>query len=98
MPTAFYSHPDCRRHQMGRGHPECPERLDAIDDFLLASGLTECLARVDPGATAEYLKLTNQVHRLVSPAEMGEFFKVIGFAKGLVSPITAFQTARPLPL
>ena len=67
-------------------------------NFLLASGLTERLTRVDPGATAAYLKLTNQVHRLVSPAEMGEFFKVIGFAKGLVSPITAFQTARPLPL
>ena len=67
-------------------------------NFLLASGLTERLARADPGSTAEYLKLTNQVHRLVSPAEMGEFFKVIAFAKGLVSPITAFQTARPLPL
>ena len=45
MPTAFYSHPDCRRHQMGRGHPECPERLDAIDDFLLASGLDIALQR-----------------------------------------------------
>ena len=67
-------------------------------NFLLASGLTQRLARVDPDATAEYLKLTNQVHRLVSPAEMGEFFKVIGFAKGLMSPVTAFQTARPLPL
>ena len=30
MTTAFYSHPDCRRHDMGRGHPECPQRLDAI--------------------------------------------------------------------
>ena len=67
-------------------------------NFLLASGLTERLARVDPAATAAYLKLTNQVHRLISPAEMGEFFKVIGFAKGLMSPVTAFQTARPLPL
>ncbi len=67
-------------------------------NFLLASGLTECLTRVDPTATADYLKLTNQVQRLVSPAEMGEFFKVIGFAKGLASPIMAFQTARQLPL
>lgn len=39
MPTAFYSHPDCRRHDMGRGHPECPQRLDAIADHLLATGL-----------------------------------------------------------
>ncbi len=45
MPTAFYSHPDCRRHNMGPGHPECPERLDAIDDFLLATGLDIALDR-----------------------------------------------------
>ena len=67
-------------------------------NFLLASGLTERLQRADPAATASYLPLTNQVQRLVSPAEMGEFFKVIGFAKGRASPITAFQAARPLPL
>ncbi len=45
MSTAFYSHPDCRRHDMGRGHPECPQRLDAIDDFLIASGLDVALDR-----------------------------------------------------
>ena len=39
MSTAFYTHPDCRLHQMGRGHPECPERLDAIADHLRATGL-----------------------------------------------------------
>ncbi|MCM5678329.1 histone deacetylase family protein [Schlegelella sp. S2-27] len=39
MATGYYSHPDCRKHDMGRGHPECPERLDAIGDFLLASGV-----------------------------------------------------------
>ena len=45
MTTAFYSHPDCRGHDMGRGHPECPERLDAIDDHLLATGLDVALER-----------------------------------------------------
>ena len=39
MTTAFYSHPECRGHDMGEGHPECPQRLDAINDYLLASGL-----------------------------------------------------------
>ena len=39
MRTAFYSHPDCRLHEMGRGHPECPQRLDAITDHLRATGL-----------------------------------------------------------
>ncbi|HWH82491.1 MAG TPA: histone deacetylase family protein, partial [Burkholderiaceae bacterium] len=34
MTTAFYSHSECRAHEMGRGHPECPQRLSAIDDHL----------------------------------------------------------------
>ena len=45
MSTAFYSHPDCRLHQMGEGHPECPQRLAAIDDYLIASGLDIALER-----------------------------------------------------
>ena len=45
MTTAYYSHADCRRHDMGRGHPECPQRLDAIDDHLLAHGLNDALDR-----------------------------------------------------
>jgi acetoin utilization deacetylase AcuC-like enzyme len=43
MPTAFFSHPECRQHDMGRGHPECPQRLDAINDHLLATGLDMAL-------------------------------------------------------
>jgi acetoin utilization deacetylase AcuC-like enzyme len=45
MTTAFYSHPDCRGHDMGAGHPECPARLDAIEDHLIASGLGDALER-----------------------------------------------------
>ena len=47
MITAFYSHSDCRGHDMGPGHPECPQRLDAIDDYLLATGLDLALERHD---------------------------------------------------
>lgn len=39
MTTVFYSHAECRLHDMGPGHPECPQRLDAITDHLLATGL-----------------------------------------------------------
>ena len=39
--TGFYTHSDCLRHDMGRGHPECPERLSAIRDRLLASGVDQ---------------------------------------------------------
>ena len=43
--TGFFTHPDCKGHEMGRGHPECPERLDAIDDRLLISGVGDALER-----------------------------------------------------
>ncbi|MDK1289475.1 histone deacetylase family protein [Pseudoalteromonas umbrosa] len=39
MRTAIISHPLCRRHKMTEEHPECAERLDAIADRILASGL-----------------------------------------------------------
>ncbi|HEX3138524.1 MAG TPA: histone deacetylase family protein [Rhizobacter sp.] len=39
MPTALYSHADCHAHDMGAGHPECPQRLDAIHDHLIAQGI-----------------------------------------------------------
>ena len=41
--TGYFTHPDCRKHEMGRGHPECPERLDAINDHLLYVGLLDHL-------------------------------------------------------
>lgn len=43
MPSALYTHPACRLHAMGPGHPECPERLDAITDQLRASGLADLI-------------------------------------------------------
>ncbi len=45
MTTAFFTHLDCRGHDMGRGHPESPQRLGAIEDHLLATGLGATLAR-----------------------------------------------------
>ncbi|MBU3693799.1 MAG: histone deacetylase family protein [Rhodocyclaceae bacterium] len=47
MATAFFSHPDCARHEQGVGHPECPARLAAIEDQLVASGLMDHLLRVE---------------------------------------------------
>lgn len=47
MSTAFISHADCRRHEMGAGHPECPQRLDAIEDWLIGTGLDVALQRFE---------------------------------------------------
>jgi len=43
--TGYFTHADCWKHEMGPGHPECPERLDAIENRLLASSLGALLDR-----------------------------------------------------
>lgn len=56
MTTAFISHPDCLLHDMGGHHPECAERLSAINDRLIAAGLDRHLAFHDaPLATRAQL-------------------------------------------
>ena len=56
MATLYFTHPACRQHEMGEGHPECPARLDAISDQLLASGVAaHLIEREAPQATQEAL-------------------------------------------
>lgn len=63
MHTAYISHPDCRKHRMGEHHPECPERLSAIEDELIASGLMGFLQQYDaPFATFEQLARVHKRH------------------------------------
>ena len=61
MTTAYITHPDCLRHDMGAGHPECPARLNAIGEQMRSSGMLEELRCLEaPLAQAEDLK---RVHR-----------------------------------
>lgn len=56
MLAAYITHPDCVRHEMGMHHPECPERLGAINDQLLIKGLLDYMNPYDaPLATEEQL-------------------------------------------
>lgn len=56
MTTAIYSHPDCKRHEMGDWHPECPARLQAIEDQLIASRIDAFLEyREAPEAAIEQI-------------------------------------------
>ena len=56
MLAAYITHPDCNRHEMGDQHPECPERLAAINDQLLLRGLLDYMLPYDaPLATEEQL-------------------------------------------
>jgi acetoin utilization deacetylase AcuC-like enzyme len=47
MKTAYLTHPDCLKHDMGVGHPECPARMRAIEERLIASGLFDFLSHID---------------------------------------------------
>jgi acetoin utilization deacetylase AcuC-like enzyme len=56
MTCALITHPDCLKHDMGAHHPERPQRLSAIEDQLIASGLAQHLRRHDaPLASDEQL-------------------------------------------
>ena len=60
---------------MGSWHPECPERLDAINDHLLSSGIMPLLDTVElsrPASEAEILRVHTRAHlahlQALSPA------------------------------
>lgn len=56
MIATYITHPACHQHQMPLGHPECPERLDAINNRLMASGIDALVYhREAPAATNEQL-------------------------------------------
>ena len=66
MTCAWITHRDCRLHEMGPGHPECPERLDAISDHLLAQGLMTLMIPYDaPEATIEQLERAHTAHHVL---------------------------------
>ncbi|WP_298826133.1 histone deacetylase family protein [uncultured Piscinibacter sp.] len=89
MSTAFFSHPDCRRHDMGHGHPECPQRLDAIDDHLIATGLDIALTRHDaPLVDLKDVELAHTHHYVAELREVLEQVETSGQSKAL-DPDTA---------
>lgn len=87
MATAFVTHADCVKHDMGDFHPECPERLTAIEDQLIASGIGSHLERFEaPLATDEQLA---RVH----PAEYIESIRTAAPQRGVrhLDPDTAMN-------
>ncbi len=60
---AYIYHPDCQLHDMGDGHPECPERFAAIEDQLMAANLFDFLRHYEaPLATKEQLCRVHDKH------------------------------------
>jgi len=46
--TGFVWHPLYLEHEMGRGHPESPDRLRAIKSMLDREGFSQALSRIEP--------------------------------------------------
>src|ERR1700760_2194065 len=64
MATGFYSHPDCLLHDMGQWHPECPARLQAIEDQLIASRIDMLVEREEAplAEETELARVHTQAH------------------------------------
>jgi SAM-dependent MidA family methyltransferase len=59
--------------------------------FLINCGLTDILAETPAEDVAAYAPQAAQVHKLLSPAEMGELFKVIALGKRVTGPLRGFE-------
>jgi SAM-dependent MidA family methyltransferase len=60
--------------------------------FLFNCGLAEVLARTPASDARRYLPLASAANKLVSPAEMGELFKVIALGRGISEPLLGFSS------
>ena len=58
--------------------------------FLLNSGITGLLQQVSPADMGVYAPIAAQAQKLLSPAEMGELFKVIALGKNFNEPLLGF--------
>ena len=87
MTTAYITHPDCLRHEMGPGHPERPARLNAINEQMRAAGMLDELRCLEaPLAEADDL---NRVHRSAYVDAIFENAPTEGYAQ--LDPDTAMN-------
>ncbi|MGQ0503161.1 MAG: histone deacetylase family protein [Panacagrimonas sp.] len=69
-PVTWITHPSSLLHDMGPGHPESPQRLQAIENRLWAAGMMDILRREEaPPATVE------QLARVHAPAMIESLMK-----------------------
>ncbi len=59
--------------------------------FLVNCGITDLLGETPAGDAAAYAPLAAQAQKLLSPAEMGELFKVIALGRGVTQPLVGFM-------
>src|SRR5260221_7361610 len=59
--------------------------------FLVNCGITEVLGQANVENALVYAPIAAQAQRLLSPAEMGELFKVLAVGRGLAAPLLGFS-------
>ncbi len=60
--------------------------------FLMNCGILDLMAQVSPSDMAGYAPLAAAAQKLLSPAEMGDLFKVIAFSKNMDVPLLGFTS------
>lgn len=60
--------------------------------FLMNCGILDLMAQVSPSDMARYAPLAAAAQKLLSPAEMGDLFKVIAFSKNMDVPLLGFTS------
>jgi len=60
--------------------------------FLINNGITEFLEKVPVENAKAYLPAAAEAQKLLSPAEMGELFKIIAFGKDFKESLTGFSS------
>jgi acetoin utilization deacetylase AcuC-like enzyme len=80
MLCAYITHPSSLRHEMGPGHPECPDRVSVINDYLLSHGLMDFMVPYcAPAATraqVERVHASLYVAELVAAAPMSGYRRI----------------------
>lgn len=95
MTTAYYSPAECKAHDMGFGHPECPARLDAINDHLRATGLDIALdVRDAPEAPLEALARAHAAGYVAELADMLQAAEAAGAMRAIDPDTTACPATR----
>jgi acetoin utilization deacetylase AcuC-like enzyme len=74
--TGYYTHPLFRKHEMGAGHPECPQRLAAIEDRLLVTGVLDALEHREPTpASLAEIELAHGRMHIAAMRGLSDFLK-----------------------
>ena len=87
MSTGFFTHTLCQRHEMGPVHPETPERLSAIEERLMRTGLADALIqREAPEASPQALERAHDALALARVRDLSEQARQ-RWAQGETAPV-----------